>query len=75
MSKTDLIIKTLMEIKEDIGNINGHLKSLNGKVIDHRVRVIKLETDNIKNKIKWAKVAGIAIACSAIVSLTLKFII
>lgn len=58
-SKIDEILNHLVDVKVKVATIEEHLRALNGKVIDHKDRICILESDNMKNKLMWAKVLGL----------------
>lgn len=72
MSKSKMdkeVLSYLVEIKEDVAGIKEHLKTLNGKVIDHRSRIICLEDQSLANRINWAKLSGVVFGVSLISSI------
>ena len=70
-----LILENTLYIREDIGAIKEHLKTLNGKVIKQEGRIQCLETDSQANKIMWAKIGGIASGVSFISTIVLNYLI
>ena len=66
MGNTDKILNYVIDIKEDVAGIKEHLRQLNGKVVKQEEKIYLLQKDNIKNKLKWAKLTGIGISIGAI---------
>lgn len=74
MNKTDEILSYVIGIKEDVAGIKEHLKTLNGKVAEQQRKIGSLEMDNVKNKIHWAKFAGMGAAAGAIAAFLINFL-
>lgn len=75
MAKNDLILETLLDVRQDVGQIKEHLETLNGKVATNVLKINDLEKDSNANKLLWAKVMGVAVGASTLISLLLKFIL
>ena len=71
----NLVMGTLLNMESLMGSMEEHLRNLNGKVANNVTRIYNLEKDSLKNKIRWARVGGIFLVISTIISLILKFLI
>ena len=57
---------SLIELKLDVGRINEHLKTLNGKVVKQELRLSGCESEIMNNKISTTKIAGIIAGASTV---------
>ena len=74
MDISEKIYDSVRKIEIQVAGIDEHLKTLNGNVRRNCEDIKMLETDNINNKVKWAKVGGVSSAITAIIFIAFRLL-